>query len=195
MRVSRFARVASATIELSAPSRFNRRCRDGVCSCPSDRGLKPTAKFRRRYAADESCQVLQKVGERLILDTHLQTAVNEAFGQNLILMTSSSWRASYVFCVYVPHVLVEFVCVSNNRPTFRFSVGLSFIVAGSAVAPKEVLSPGLNCVLLNRFVACAARLTETRSHILKDFSSDMFTFQVALLRMSPKVAADAPYQK
>src|SRR5262245_11329026 len=103
--------------------------------------------------------------------------------QNLILMTSSSWRASYVFCVYAPHVLVEFVGVSNNRPD------------GRIVAPKEVLSPGLNCVLLNRFVACAARLTEYRSHILNDFSIDMFTFQAPLLRMSPKVAADAPYQK
>ena len=98
-------------------------------------------------------------------------------------MTSSSWRASYVFCVYVPHVLVEFVGVSNNLPD------------GRIVAPKEVLSPGLNCVLLNRFVACAARLTEYRSHILNDFSTDMFTFQVGLLRMSPKVAAAVPYQK
>src|SRR5689334_4486218 len=89
--------------------------------------------------------------------------INGAFSQNLIFMTSSSWRASYVFCVYVPHVLVEFVGVSNNLPD------------GRIVAPKEVLSPGLNCVLLNRFVACAARLTEYRSHILNDFSIDMFT--------------------
>src|SRR5262249_26461668 len=120
-----------------------------------------------------------------------QARLNGAFGQNLTLMTSSSWRASYVFCVYEPHVFD----VSSNWPTFRFSVGLSFIVAGSTVAPKEVLSPGLNCVLLNRFVACAARLTEYRSRILKDFSIDIFTFQMALLRISPKVAADVPYQK
>src|SRR5262245_17828678 len=106
-------------------------------------------------------------------------------------MTSSSWRASYVFCVYEPHVFDE----SSNWPTFRFSDLLASTVAGSTVAPNEVLSPGLNCVLLNRLVACAARLTENRSHILKDFSIDMFTFQVGLLRMSPKVAADVPYQK
>jgi hypothetical protein len=35
--------------------------------------------IRRRYAADESWQVLQEVGERLILNTHLQTAVNLSF--------------------------------------------------------------------------------------------------------------------
>ena len=109
--------------------------------------------------------------------------INGAFSQNLILMTSSSWRASYVFCIYAPHVLLEFVGVSNNLPD------------GRIVAPKEVLSPGLNCVLLNRFVACVARLTEYRSHILNDFSIDMFTFHIGLLRMSPKVAADAPCQK
>jgi len=32
--------------------------------------------IRRRYAADESWQVLQEVGERLILNTHLQTALS-----------------------------------------------------------------------------------------------------------------------
>jgi hypothetical protein len=35
----------------------------------------PMAKFKSRYVADESCQVLQEVGERLTLNTHLQIAV------------------------------------------------------------------------------------------------------------------------
>jgi hypothetical protein len=72
--------------------------------------------------------------------------------QNLNFMTNSICRASYVFCVYAPHVLAVF----SNCPTFKFSVALLAIVEGSTVAPKEVLIPGRNCTLLNRLVACAA---------------------------------------